>query len=74
MIMKENKRSYIWNKNNTIICRSGMVSLEEALRIVLERNPNTSICAEYDNAYYFGSTDDENCESGYGHTPRVVLK
>ena len=51
-----------------------MVSLEEALRIALDRKPNINICVEYNDAYYFGSTDDENWDGGYGHTPRVVLK
>lgn len=51
-----------------------MLTLEEAVRIGKEKKPNTDHCTEYENGYMFSSSEDDNYDGGYGHTPIVVRK
>ena len=51
-----------------------MITYEEALARARERKENLDNCIEYENAYVFGSAEDNNYIGGYDHTPVVVMK
>lgn len=51
-----------------------MVSYNEALSCAKLHKGNIDNCTEYENAYVFGCTDDDNYIGGAGHTPVVVWK
>ncbi len=51
-----------------------MITYEEALKIARERKDRIDNCIEYENAYVFGFTGDNNYIGGYGHTPVVIMK
>ena len=51
-----------------------MITYEEALKIARERKDQIDNCIEYENAYVFGFTGDNNYIGGYGQTPVVIMK
>lgn len=51
-----------------------MISYEEALEIAKEREPNIDECMEYENAYVFGTHEDDEYMGGYDHAQIVVMK
>ncbi len=51
-----------------------MITYEKALEIARERKDEIDNCTEYENAYVFGFSGDNNYVGGYGHTPVVIMK
>ena len=51
-----------------------MITYEKALEIVREWKDNIDHCTEYDTAFVFSSSEDNNYIGGYGHAPEVILK
>lgn len=51
-----------------------MITYEEALKLAKTKKPNTNNCTEYEDAYMFGSSEDEGYDGGSGHTACVILK
>ena len=51
-----------------------MITFEDAWEIAKQRKNEIDNCTEYENAYVFGFTGDNNQIGGYGHTPVVVMK
>ena len=51
-----------------------MITYEQALEIARDRKDEIDNCIEFENAYVFGFSGDDNYIGGYGHTPVVVMK
>ena len=51
-----------------------MISYEEALQKARAWKSDIDGCTEYEHAYVFGCSKDDNYIGGYGHTPVVIIK